>query len=332
MWPRKRESQDPRSEETVTRTRADALPHDSHEEDPEPTLTLVDSAHYQIDGEHARGGLGRILLARDHRLGRIVAIKELVANDAEHHRRFVREARLTARLQHPAIVPVYEAGRWPDGKPFYAMKLVSGRALKDLIAERTTLDQRIALLPNMIAVADAIAYAHGVRIIHRDIKPSNIMVGPFGETVVVDWGLAKPLGEPELIVTDDDKLLHSGEGHCTEAGTVLGTPAYMAPEQALGADVDERADVYSLGAVLYHLCTGSPPYAGNDAISVIRAVVEGPPLPLTMRQAGVARDLVTVVEKAMARNPPDRYATAKELVEDLKRFQTGQLVTANTYS
>src|SRR5215475_3114705 len=162
MWPRKRESQDPHADETATRTRTAALREDGEEPGPEPTLTLVDSAHYRIDGEHARGGLGRILLARDHRLGRVVAIKELVANDAEHHRRFVREARLTARLQHPAIVPVYEAGRWPEGKPFYAMKLVSGRSLKELIAERAALDQRIALLPNMIAVADAIAYAHGV--------------------------------------------------------------------------------------------------------------------------------------------------------------------------
>src|SRR5215813_8629380 len=114
MWPRKHDAQEPGSDETATRTRTASLDDDKPNKEREPTLTLVDSAHYQIDGEHARGGLGRILLARDHRLGRVVAIKELVANDAEHHRRFVREARLTARLQHPAIVPVYEAGRWED--------------------------------------------------------------------------------------------------------------------------------------------------------------------------------------------------------------------------
>src|SRR5690349_7620760 len=134
MWPGKRQPQDVRADATTTRM--EPFSDGSQEQDPEPTLTQVDSAHYRIDGEHARGGLGRILLARDHRLGRVVAIKELVADDAEHHRRFVREARLTARLQHPAIVPVYEAGRWPEGKPFYAMKLVSGRSLKELIAER----------------------------------------------------------------------------------------------------------------------------------------------------------------------------------------------------
>src|SRR5206468_4908776 len=122
MWPKERETErEPAPEETATRTRTVSFGDKESDEGPEPTLTLVDSAHYRIDGEHARGGLGRILLARDHRLGRVVAIKELVANDGEHHRRFVREARLTARLQHPAIVPVYEAGRWPGGKPFYAM-------------------------------------------------------------------------------------------------------------------------------------------------------------------------------------------------------------------
>src|SRR5438309_23179 len=134
-------------------------------------LSAVAAEHYAVVGEHARGGLGRVLQVRDRRLGRIVAVKELLDEGGETERRFVREARLTARLQHPAIVPIYEAGRWPNGKPFYAMKLVSGRSLRELIDEKKTLDERLSLLPNAIAVAEAIAYAHSHRIIHRDVKP-----------------------------------------------------------------------------------------------------------------------------------------------------------------
>src|SRR5215471_14842350 len=149
-------------------------------------LPRVDTTHYTVVGEHARGGLGRVLQVRDSRLGRTVALKELLDVGGDAERRFVREARLTARLQHPAIVPIHEAGRWPNGKPFYVMKLVSGRSLRELILERETLDQRLTLLPNLLAVAEAIAYAHSQRIIHRDLKPSNVLVGEFGETVVID--------------------------------------------------------------------------------------------------------------------------------------------------
>src|SRR5205085_8491868 len=124
--------------------------------------------------EHARGGLGRVLQVHDRRLGRMVAVKELLDDAGDAERRFLREARLTARLQHPAIVPIYEAGRWSNGKPFYAMKLVSGRALRELIVEKKTLDERLALLPNVIAVAEAVAYAHRDHIIHRDLKPANV--------------------------------------------------------------------------------------------------------------------------------------------------------------
>ena len=148
---------------------------------------------YKILGEHGRGGIGRVSRAHDRELGRDVAIKELISRGNLSEARFLREALITARLEHPAIVPVHEAGRWPDGTPFYAMKLVAGRPLRDLIAERTTVDQRIGLLHHVIAVADAIAYAHGRNIIHRDLKPANVIVGDFGETVVIDWGLAKDL-------------------------------------------------------------------------------------------------------------------------------------------
>src|SRR6188474_2886254 len=148
---------------------------------------------YQIICEHGRGGLGRVSRAFDRDLGRDVALKELIARTSTSEIRFLREALITARLEHPGIVPVHEAGRWPDGTPFYAMKLVAGRPLRELIAERTTVAERIGLLHHVIAVADAIAYAHGRNIIHRDLKPANVIVGDFGETIVIDWGLAKEL-------------------------------------------------------------------------------------------------------------------------------------------
>src|SRR5262249_18354298 len=141
-----------------------------------------DPERYQILGEHGRGGLGRVSRSQDRELGRTVAIKEMLSRGTAAEARFFREVRITAPLEPPGIVSLYEAGRWPDGTPFYAMKLVSGRPLRELIAERSTVDQRIGLLHHVIAVADAIAYAHARNIIHRDLKPANVIVGDFGET------------------------------------------------------------------------------------------------------------------------------------------------------
>jgi len=158
-----------------------------------PSLVEISTAHYEITRELAHGGMGRIRVARDRRLGRSVAIKEVLVPDGELAQRFEREARITARLQHPSIVAIYEAGVWGNGAPFYAMPLVKGRSFDEVIAEKQTLAERIALLPAALAVADAIAYAHGERVIHRDLKPKNVLVGSFGETIVIDWGLAKAL-------------------------------------------------------------------------------------------------------------------------------------------
>jgi WD40 repeat protein len=292
-------------------------------------LPEIDPLSYEVLGEHGRGGLGRVLEAHDLRLGRPVALKELLRDQRETSRRFVREARLTARLQHPSIVPVYEAGRWPNGKPFYAMKMVSGRSLRDLIDENKVLDQRLALLPNVIAVAEAIAYAHSRRVIHRDLKPGNVMVGEFGETIVIDWGVAKDLSEQG---DEDGPVDDSGIVDETVAGTILGTPSYMPPEQAAGERVDERADVYAIGAILYHVLAGEPPFRGTTSTEILARVISDQPISVTERVSGVPRDLVAIVDKAMARNPEARYPTAKELADDLKRFQTGQLVGAHEYS
>ncbi len=158
-------------------------------------LRVVDPRSYTVESEVAKGGIGRTLRAHDTHLDRPVALKELITRDASTEERFVREARITARLQHPSIVPLYEAGVWPSGEPFFAMKLVSGRSFDRVLEDATTLDQRLALLTHVLAVAEAMAYAHNERLIHRDLKPQNILLGPFAETVVIDWGLAKDLDE-----------------------------------------------------------------------------------------------------------------------------------------
>jgi WD40 repeat protein len=302
-------------------------------------LPVIDKESYEVAGEVAQGGNGRILRARDGLLDRPVALKELLSGGGPAEERFVFEALLTARLQHPSIVPVYEAGRWPTGEPFYAMKLVSGRSLADVIRAARTLDARLSLLPHVLAVAEAMAYAHSEHIIHRDLKPANILVGDFGETVVIDWGLAKDLaatGGPAPAPSDSAQASagagEPAENGLTLTGAIMGTPAYMPLEQAQGETVDERADVYALGAILYHVLAGEPPYDGSTAMDILQQLFAGPPPALQARQRGVPEDLRAIVDKAMARERVDRYPTARELSDDLRRFQTGQIVAAHHYS
>src|SRR5262245_52427229 len=237
-----------------------------------PATELRDPGRYKILGEHGRGGLGRVSRAHDRDLGRDIAIKELISGGHVREMRFLREALITARLEHPGIVPVYEAGRWPDGTPFYAMKLVAGRSLRALLAERETVEERISLLHHVIAVADAIAYAHDRNIIHRDLKPANVSVGDFGETIVIDWGLAKDLTAAEDATVAEGPFRSPGDDGLTSTGSVLGTPAYMAPEQERGESVDQRADVHAIGAMLWELCTSQklpPSYTGQRG-SILR--------------------------------------------------------------
>src|SRR6185503_15022187 len=234
-----------------------------------------------------------------------------------------------------------EAGRWPSGEPFFAMKLVSGRPLDRVIAEAAALEDRLALLPRIAAAADAMAYAHSQRVIHRDLKPANILIGEYGETVVIDWGLAKNLDEAEPpeaerraakpapraepTTSDGRRKVEQAASTLTVAGAVMGTPAYMAPEQARGEPVDQRADVFALGAMLYHLLAGVPPYNARTATDVIAAAAAGKVVPLTDRERGAPPDLVAIVVRAMSPLPIDRYADAGELASELRRFLTGQL-------
>ncbi len=295
-------------------------------------LPSVDPSTYALGLEVARGGMGRILAARDLRVGRPVAVKELLGRNPLLAARFEREARVTARLQHPGIVPIYEIGKWPDGTPFYSMRMVDGRTLRDAIAAAPRLSARLVLLPAVIAAAEAVAFAHAQRVIHRDLTPSNVLVGAYGETVVIDWGLAKDLtvGEPDARgEIDGDSVANPS---LTNVGAVVGTAMYMPPEQAHGDAVDERADVYALGAILYHVLAGVPPYAGASAAELLREVKAGPPRPVDAIESTAPRDLVSIVEKAMARTPDARYPSARELSEELVRFQTGRMVEAHAYS
>jgi WD40 repeat protein len=297
------------------------------------SLPAVSPSAYALGREVARGGMGRILAAEDLRVGRSVAVKELLGNAPSLAARFEREARVTARLQHPGVVPIYEIGRWPDGTPFYAMRMVEGRTLRETIADRATLDERLALLPAVIAAADAVAFAHGKRIIHRDLTPNNVLVGAHGDTVVIDWGLAKDLSEPaEEAAATPYRDVSTASSNLTSAGAIIGTAAYMPPEQARGASVDERADVYALGAILYHVLAGAAPYKASASDEVVRKVQAGPPRALAELAPGAPRDLTSIVDKAMARDPIARYPSARELADELRRFQTGRLVEAHHYS
>jgi serine/threonine protein kinase/WD40 repeat protein len=290
---------------------------------PEVGPQLRDPKRYHVMGEHGRGGLGRVSRAHDRELGRDVAIKELISRNEVHEVRFLREALITARLEHPGIVPVHEAGRWPDGTPFYAMKLVSGRSLRDLIAECTTSDARIGLLHHVIAVADAIAYAHGCNIIHRDLKPANVIVGEFGETIVIDWGLAKDLtASDEATVPGELSPSPSpADDELTVEGSVLGTPAYMAPEQGRGEAVDQRADVFAIGTMLWELCAARrmPPSSADARHRVLR-------------RAGIDQDLITIIDNALDPDPEKRYPDAGALAADLKAFKSGARIAARDYS
>jgi len=297
-------------------------------------LIEVSPGHYEIQEELARGGMGRILIARDRRIGRTVALKELLGTGDAMFRRFEREALVTGRLQHPAIVPVYEAGRWPSGEPFFAMKLVKGTSLDKKIADKPTLHERLALLPTIIQIAEALAYAHSEHIIHRDLKPQNVLVGAYGETVVVDWGLAKDLtdGAADSMPAISTVASPAISGDLTMAGSVMGTPTYMPVEQARGLPLDERCDVYALGAILYHTLAGKPPYSGRTADEILDKVNLGPPAPIAEVVPGVPEELAAIVDKAMARKLADRYRTAKDLAAELTAFQAGQLVAAHRYS
>jgi serine/threonine-protein kinase len=295
----------------------------------------------------ARGGLGAVFVALDGELGREVALKQILdahADDPISRQRFVMEAEITGGLEHPGIVPVYGLGTYRDGRPYYAMRFIRGDSLKEAIAAfhadkalkrepgRRSLELN-KLLRRLLDVCNAIEYAHSRGVLHRDIKPGNVIVGRHGETLVVDWGLAKPLGRTEPGAGDERPLFPSSASGSAETlpGSALGTPAYMSPEQARG-DLDTlgpRSDVYSLGATLYCLLTGTAPVAEGDAGAMLRSVQRGDvPKPRAIDKS-IDRSLEAVCLKAMALKPEDRYATPRLLAEDIEHWIADQPVTAH---
>ncbi len=286
---------------------------------------------YELGAEIARGGMGRVVEATDTLLGRTVAIKEVLAVDDEMIRRFDRETQITARLEHPSIIPVHDAGRNANGAPYYVMRKVTGKPLDELVRAAATLNDRLALLPHVLAAANALAHAHERGVIHRDMKPTNILVGKLGETVVIDWGLAKVIDEADDPADTMTPLKDSDSVH-TRVGSVVGTPGFMSPEQLRGLPVDAQADVYALGATLYYLLARRVPHDRKTGDEMMEAALAGPPTPLRDLAPGVPAELATIVDRALAPGTDVRYRDAAGFAEDLDRFLKGQLVASHRYS
>jgi serine/threonine-protein kinase len=295
---------------------------------------------------HAMGGLGQVSVALDEELNREVALKQIreqYADDAGSQARFVREAEITARLEHPGIVPVYGLDRDEAQRPRYAMRFIRGESLQDAIARfhqadlarRDPSERALSLrglLRRFVDVCNAVAYAHAKGIIHRDLKPANVMLGDYGETLVVDWGLAKVLecSPPLHGGSSEDRRPGAGDiQDSTQRGQAVGTPAFIAPEQARGEHdrVDAVSDVFALGATLYCLLTGQPPYSGKSAVVLTRASA-GATVPARQVDPRVPRALEAVCRKAMAPRREDRYDSARALADDVERFMADEKVSA----
>jgi serine/threonine protein kinase len=259
---------------------------------------------YELREEIGRGGMGVVYRAHDRELQRDVALKVLRAgaDASDLARRLHREARVLASLEHPGMVPVHDVGVLAEGPAFYVMKLVRGRRLDEWAAGSPTLSERLRAFDR---ICETVAFAHAHGVVHRDLKPGNVMLGAFGEVLVMDWGVAKVLSEAPI---PSGATVVDGE---TADGTVLGTPGYMAPEQAAGDSraIDARTDVYALGALLHFLLAGAPPTAG--------------PLP-----RGTPRPLAAIVQRCLAVSRGERYASALDLAADVRAFQAHDPVVA----
>lgn len=313
-----------------------------------PGVTHEHAGRYSVSDDEAkselgRGGIGRVFVALDGHLEREVAIKELLPAVVEADgpaalqavTRFLREARVTGRLEHPNIVPVYELGKRADGTLYYTMRVVRGRTLSRAIAEARTLSERLALVNHFSGLCQAMAYAHSRGVVHRDIKPDNVMIGEFGETVVLDWGMAKVTG---VEVDGDDSSVgpprEQSDGELTIDGSLCGTPLYMSPEQAEGLvkEVDERSDVWALGVVLHTILLGRPPFSGRTIPEIVAKVKAGAFERLRVVDPEIPRELAAVAERALRPKKEERYESAREIARDIQAYQAGARVLAYEYS
>jgi serine/threonine-protein kinase len=315
-------------------------PPPSHADDP--------SSRYRPTKIHARGGLGAVYTAHDTELNRVVALKEILpehSGNSRYQDKFVFEAEVTGSLEHPGIVPVYGLGRYQDSMPYYAMRFIRGRSFRASIQEfhqrhpapsaGTYLSRDFRkLLQHLIETCYAIHYAHEHGVLHRDIKPDNIMLGDYGETLVVDWGLAKRMeNKPDAVEGRLPKQISiSGSGKNTSMGSAVGTPMYMSPEQAYGYhdQLDGRTDVYSLGAVLFNILTAGHPFEGDSAAKVLLNVRAGKKRDVESLAPSAPRALASICRKAMHTRPEDRYDTAIELADDIDRWLSDEAVLAHS--
>jgi len=283
-----------------------------------------ESERYTVAREIGRGGMGTVYAASDAWLGREVAIKvSNTVGSAALEQRLAAEARVLARLEHPGIVPIHDAGRLADGRLFYVMKRVDGVTLSEYLRQKTSLGERLRIFER---ICEAVAFAHARRILHRDLKPDNVMVGSFGEVMVMDWGVAKALSiEGGHDGAGDARLAHSSidpARSSTDPGTVVGTHGFMAPEQASGEmhDLDERTDVYGLGTILLALLS-------NQEIRI----EPGGALPAILGESSsIPRPLRSICARALAGRPAERYASATALGEEVSRYRAGQAVEAHS--
>ena len=281
---------------------------------------------YQIMDLICEGGMGRIYKAYDSKTDRYVAYKSVKENSSyQFELRFRYEAEVTARLEHPNIMPVYDIGQDLNGKPFYTMKLLKGKTLQEFLTQKP---KRKELIEHLIKVCDAIAYSHKNNIIHRDLKPENIIIGDYGEVLVLDWGIAKVVDSVELFEENEELLKLSSD--LTQCGSVMGTPVYMSPEQAKDAEsADKKSDIYSLGAMFFKMLTAKEPFDGNSSQEILEKVKAGK---LCEIKENIPASALAVCKKAMSLNPEERYQSVEEMTSELKKLQGGFTVNAENAS